>query len=69
MHLAIMGDCVAWNPDIAPHATVMNMNGHIGRLSGWRFSKEISGIVYCGRNTIAPAMLTAITIRMTPNMG
>ena len=29
----------------------------------------ISGIVYCGRKIIPPAMLTAIIIRITPNTG
>lgn len=34
MQRAIMGDCVAWKPLIAPHATVIKSMGQIGRSSG-----------------------------------
>ena len=30
MQRAISGDCVEWNPEIAPQATVMNMKDQIG---------------------------------------
>ena len=40
----MIGDCVAWNPDNAPHEIVKNSNGKIGRFSGCKFCSVISGI-------------------------
>ena len=34
MQRAIIGDCVAWNPEIAPQAIDTNIMGKIGRPSG-----------------------------------
>ena len=47
MNRAISGDCVEWNPEIAPHATVINIKLQIGLPAGCILVKwlQISGIV------------------------
>ena len=35
IHLAIIGDWVAWKPETAPHATVTNIIAHTGSSFGW----------------------------------
>ena len=47
MQRAIRGLCVAWKPEIAPQATVMNMKLQIGVLEGCMEPKwlQISGMV------------------------
>jgi hypothetical protein len=44
MQRAIMGDCVAWKPDMAPQAMVVKSMGTIGNFSGsaMQFLKEVS---------------------------
>ena len=68
MHLETMGACVAWNPEIAPHATVMNMSGKNSFPSGWRLSKVKTGNSYPPKNS-PPVITTAMAIRRTPNTG
>ena len=49
MQRAISGDCVAWNPEMAPQAMVVKSIGTIGKFfaSAIQFSKEVnSGMVY-----------------------
>ena len=60
-----------WNPDIAPHATVMNIKLHIGVPDGcilyiWL---HISGIVKSGFVYIPMITPIAITIRQIPKSG
>ena len=46
MQRAMRGDWVAWKPEMAPQATVMNMKAQMGVLAGcmlWKLS-QISGI-------------------------
>ena len=47
MQRAISGDCVEWKPEIAPHATVMNMKLQIGVPDGCilYICVQISGMV------------------------
>ena len=68
--LEIIGDCVAWNPEIAPQATVININGQIGFPSGCKLLKVISGIGFVPLlKIVAPAIPTAIIIRHAPKIG
>jgi len=70
MHLAIIGDWVAWKPEIAPQATVMNIYGHTGVPSGCRFYRDISGMVYLPPdNSMPPITDAAITISSMPRTG
>ena len=65
-----MGDCVAWNPEMAPQATVMNISGQIGIFCGCRFAKTISGMTWPPTPaSIAPMMPNAMTMRQTPKIG
>ena len=68
MHRDIMGVWVAWKPEMAPQATVMNMKGHTGRPSGWRFSRVSSGI-WKPPAARPPTMPTAMLSSTTPNTG
>ena len=72
MQRAIMGDWVAWKPEMAPQATVTNIIAHFGRLLGWtavRVVKVSSGMSEPRRSTVAPPIPTAIIIRQMPNTG
>ena len=71
MQRAINGDCVAWKPEIAPHATVINIKLHIGVALGCIFLKlvQISGIVYSGFVKIPNATPSAMMIRQIPKIG
>ena len=68
---AIIGDWVAWKPEIAPQATVMNRNGRIGIPFGWVFARPFqnSGIWYLGLKKITPPTPKAMTKRAIPKTG
>lgn len=72
MQRAIMGDWVAWKPEIAPQATVTNIMDHLGRLSGCTTVKAAavsSGMSEPRVNTMAPPMPRAMMMRQMPNTG
>lgn len=68
MHLSLMGDWVAWNPDMTPQATETNIIGQIGVFLGCRFERVISGMVYpCRMIPLATpsAMMTAAILMIS----
>ena len=71
MQRAIRGLCVAWKPEIAPQATVMNMKLHTGVPEGCMEPKlfQISGMVYSGLVKMPTATPMAMMIRQIPNRG
>ena len=71
MQRAIRGDCVAWKPEMAPQATVMNMKDQMGVPLGCMLVKlsQISGITYSGLVSTPKPTPTAMMIRQIPKMG
>ena len=67
-----MGDCVAWKPEMAPQATVMNISGQIGRCValGYKLASVSSIMGRVPVFAIVPIETpTAIRIRNIPKIG
>ena len=70
MQRAIIGDWVAWNPEIAPQAIEMNMMGKMGKPSGWGLGMPSHNSGKSGRWTYNITMIpTAINSKAAPNTG
>ena len=69
MHLATIGDCDAWKPEIAPQAIVTKRYGKIDLSVKYSPCVVSSGIVYAGFSISAPIMSTAMRRNRAPNIG
>ena len=72
MQRAISGDCVAWNPEMAPQAMVVKSIGTIGKFfaSAMQFSKEVnSGMVYSPPKSNTTRIPRAMNSSAKPKTG